>query len=443
MARLARIPRGRWLVAVAALFVGSVGGTAAIIDTPFSAAQDTPVVPLCDGSAQPTVIIICQRPGSDSWATIAARYGLTAQQLAQQNGQNTTSPTLTPGRILLIVRTNTPTTTTTVAPATTLPPSTSTSTTLPPTTTTTTVAPTTTTTTTSTTSTTTVTSTTTTTTTTPPGGSFVEIFTDDEAWRGRWDLDVHHRDDVNGGSNIDTAKTFRGDHDMTCAGADTQRSVNAAPDRSQHFYRCGTENGVGSAHVMTVMGDVDGYSTLSMAPVQVFPTIHRVCWDQNVTDLGGRGWTEVVIVPAAKIDDGDLTHVNPEFVSVDEFTKQHDATTWGIMVQPNYFGLRVFPNGGSEQRDDGFGNDPQGFQSRAIRRQHCLTANANNTITVTVDQGSNGIYSRVFPGHFPTNARVIFEQHAYTPDKDGEACRTTGTLTGCRYTWHWDNVTIT
>jgi len=401
-----------------------------------AAATATTVTLTQSGDALPVVSAV-EQPGTihyqvisgDSWIGIASRYNLTGNDLARQN-LRTVSFGLQPGMILHVVP-GVPTTTTTVAPTTTAVAST---TTLPATTTTST---------TSTTTTTTVASTTTTTTTTPPGGSFVEIFTDDEAWRGRWDLDVHHRDDVNGGSNIDTAKTFRGDHDMTCAGADTQRSVNAAPDRSQHFYRCGTENGVGSAHVMTVMGDVDGYSTLSMAPVQVFPTIHRVCWDQNVTDLGGRGWTEVVIVPAAKIDDGDLTHVNPEFVSVDEFTKQHDATTWGIMVQPNYFGLRVFPNGGSEQRDDGFGNDPQGFQSRAIRRQHCLTANANNTITVTVDQGSNGIYSRVFPGHFPTNARVIFEQHAYTPDKDGEACRTTGTLTGCRYTWHWDNVTIT
>jgi hypothetical protein len=242
-------------------------------------------------------------------------------------------------------------------------------------------------------------------------------------------LDVHHRADLAGGQ-VDIGKTWRGDHDMACGEADSIRTLNAAPDRSQHFYRCGTENGVGSAHVMTSMGDVDGYSTLSMSPFQVFPVVHRVCWDQSVTDAGGRAWTEALVVPATKIDDGDLTHVNPEFVAVAEFTKQHDATTWGVMIMPNYFGLRVFANATTEQADDGFGNDSQGFQSRAIRRQHCLIANPNNTITMTVDQGTGGVYSHTFSGHFPTNARVIFEQHAYTPDKDGEACRTTGTLTG-------------
>ena len=120
--------------------------------------------------------------------------------------------------------------------------------------------------------------------------------------------------------------------------------INAGGDRSQHFWVC-SPPGVGNAHVMTSMGDVDGYSTLSMAPKQTFPAVHRVCWDQNVTDHGGRQWTEVLIVPASKIADGDLTHVNPEFVGVDESTKQHDATTWGIMVHGQYWGLNVFANG--------------------------------------------------------------------------------------------------
>ena len=49
----------------------------------------------------------------------------------------------------------------------------------------------------------------------------------------------------------------------------------------------------------------------------------KVCWDQNVADLGGHAWTEVLDRPrAAKIADGDLTHVNPSFVSVDNKTKQ-------------------------------------------------------------------------------------------------------------------------
>lgn len=44
--------------------------------------------------------------------------------------------------------------------------------------------------------------------------------------------------------------------------------------------------------------------------------------------------------------------------------------------------------------------------------------------------------NRIFVGE------VIFEDHNYTPDKDGEACRPRGELTGCRYSWHWDTIIV-
>ena len=324
-----------------------------------------------------------------------------------------------------------PTTTSTQPPTTTTPPP---STTAP----TTTAAPTTTTTRPPTT-----TAAPTTTTTQPPAGAFVETFADGEAWRNRWDLDVHHRADADTPPNPVSSRTWNADHAHNCEGPDLFRTLDAQGDRSQHFYRCAPFGEANAAHVMTSMGDVDGYSTLSMAPLRVFPTIRRVCWDQNVTDAGGRAWTEVLIVPASKIADGDLTHVNPSFVSVDNKTKQHTSQTWGIMVHGQYWGLNVFANGsGASDSSYQAGRDQAGRESRAIRRQHCLTDNGNGTVTVRIDQGASGFYQRNFAGHFPPNARVILEQHAYTPDKDGEACRPRGILTGCRYTWHWDNITV-
>jgi hypothetical protein len=113
------------------------------------------------------------------------------------------------------------------------------------------------------------------------------------------------------------------------------------------------------------------------------------------------------------------------------------------MVHGQYWGLNVFANG-SRQVDSSFqqGRDQAARESRAIRRQHCLTDNRNGTVTILINQGADGFYQRTFTGRFPSNARVILEQHAYTPDKDGEACRTRGVLTGCRYTYHWDNITV-
>jgi len=192
------------------------------------------------------------------------------------------------------------------------------------------------------------------------------------------------------------------------------------------------------------MGDIDGYSVLSFAPKQTIGVVNRVCWDQNVTESGGRQWTEVVVVPAANVSSGDLTHVNPEFVGVDNTTNRHTSETVGVMVHGQYWGLNVFTNG-NRYVNAGYqwDRDIQGQESRGIRRQHCITENsAGNLVTVSIDQGVNGTFVQTFPGHFPDNARVIFEQHSYTPSKDGEDCRQVGSLTGCRTTWHWDNITI-
>ena len=86
-------------------------------------------------------------------------------------------------------------------------------------------------------------------------------------------------------------------------------------------------------------------------------------------------------------------------------------------------------------RDPFYGRgDPEGLNSSAIRRQHCVTDLENGQLRLTIDQGGSE-YRRDFPGYFPPNARVVFEDHNYNPDKDGNANN--------RYTWHWDNLTIT
>ncbi|MEP1125079.1 MAG: hypothetical protein ABJH68_14440, partial [Ilumatobacter sp.] len=66
-------------------------------------------------------------------------------------------------------------------------------------------------------------------------------------------------------------------------------------------------------------------------------------------------------------------------------------------------------------------------------RQHCITDLGNGTIEVRIDQGTS-TYVRQVPGTFPRNARVIFEDHNYTPDKDND--------TNGHHTWHWDNLIV-
>ena len=53
------------------------------------------------------------------------------------------------------------------------------------------------------------------------------------------------------------------------------------------FWHCAPA-GADSGHVMTAMGDIDGYTILSFARMSSSRDFSRVCWDVNLTDLGGR-----------------------------------------------------------------------------------------------------------------------------------------------------------
>ena len=49
------------------------------------------------------------------------------------------------------------------------------------------------------------------------------------------------------------------------------------------FYNC-------NDHMMTSMGDVDGYDSSGSHLNQTFTNVRRVCWDVNLTNLGNRQW---------------------------------------------------------------------------------------------------------------------------------------------------------
>ncbi len=263
-------------------------------------------------------------------------------------------------------------------------------------------------------------------------GGFVATFDGNTGFEA-FDTDVHHRNVVlgdEGGHNSEA--TWPGDHDMNCSPPDQTRVVHADHE-DEYFYLC-------RDHMMTSLGDIDGYSIVSFSPKEVFATISRVCWDQNVTwsSLRGRQWTELVVRPADELPaDGRLSHTNASFRSVDDTALAHGPTTVGVMMQgPG--GVGAFYGGVQAWYDDFYFQDEEAFSSKAIRRQHCLTDNKNGTLTLSIDQGAAGIYENSFDGSFPENARVIFEDHKYTPNKidhDGDPPTTS-------YTWHWDNIVV-
>ena len=140
-------------------------------------------------------------------------------------------------------------------------------------------------------------------------------------------VDVHDYTGNSGG-------TWQGDHPVGCSipgDPYTTRTLQWNPNESMAqrvatvFYNC-------NDHMMTSMGDVDGYSVVWFSPNRTFTNIRRVCWDVNLTNLGDRQWWEVAIVPVgepelfADVEAADLPDQGPgtmtvKFNSINETNK--------------------------------------------------------------------------------------------------------------------------
>jgi hypothetical protein len=395
-----------------------VGALSAVAATSAPAAQET----------QPRALWTEQ---GDTWASLAAECAATTTQMRHAN-YLATNASLRIGAWIWCPLAPPATTTTT-------------STTVAPTTTTTTVAPTSTTTTTIE-ATTTVPSTTTTTvapTTLPPAPStdFVETFAGNTGL-DRFKVEVYHRNigqqTLGQAATIwndeaDHGGSWTADHDLACGAPETQRPLSSSRTDfrvDELVYLC-------RDHVMTTMGDVDGYSIVSFSPDQTFTaaTTDRVSWDVNVTDLGGRQWWEVVIVPLSE----------PHLATIDWMASVAQIASYG----PGTIAVANGPTGGNlavttqgvTRNPYGWhgictsvwGSDLEGCAAKHIRRPFTVVDNRDGTISVTfLDQ------TWTYPGSFPDEFRVYFKDHNYTPDKDDKCPG--GVCPG--YTWHWDNIAV-
>jgi hypothetical protein len=276
------------------------------------------------------------------------------------------------------------------------------------------------------------------------GSGFVERF-DGNGGLDRFRVGVYHRNlgsqelgreaDIWGDANSAHGGTWTGDHDLSCGLPDTQRTlestkivdgqtVSADFAVDELVYTC-------RDHLMTTMGDVDNYSIVWFSPRTRFvqSQTKTVSWDVNVTDLGGRQWWEVSIIP-----------VGTEFLATADWladvanigTYHPDA----VVISNGPFGGDVGITVGGQNVYDGwqgmcgdFGLDPEGCESKPTRRTFSVTDNDDGTLTI--DYG--GFHTQTVAGRFPDGFEVYFKDHNYTPDKDGVPIG---------HTWHWDNIEI-
>ncbi len=270
-----------------------------------------------------------------------------------------------------------------------------------------------------------------------PGPGFLEQFTGDTGL-DRFRTGVYHRNlgaqergaapEVWGDGNAMHGGTWTGDHDRNCGPPDTQRTIESSWTGGRADFSLDDLVYTCRDHVMTTMGDVDGYSIVWFSPDTTFSgtAIRTVAWDVNVTDLGGRQWWEVSIVPAGT-----------EFLAtVDWLAGTANIGTYhpeAIVVGNGPFGRDVsIVTGGEDRAERGqrvCDLDPEGCGSKMIRRAFSVTDNRDGTITV--DYGA--MFTQTVAGSLPPSFEVYFKDHNYTPDKDGVPIG---------HTWHWDNVFI-
>jgi hypothetical protein len=287
---------------------------------------------------------------------------------------------------------------------------------------------------------------------TAPAGSllFSEDFSNPQAFYDRFDHQFEG-DPESGKAWGGNVSEWPGDHSMSCGNPnESSRTIKVkAGDTDQAFYPCTPGGDPAKAHVMTSV-NTEGYVIAWFSPKQAFAKVRRVCWDQNIQNLGGGKWTQVLFVTQAEAAKakGVLGFTSPEFAdptgpSTSVGGGAHGVkleggtmTSWSQLGEWNPYAANTV------QRP--FTGDVGVSDDKAPRYQQCIIDNENGTLTA-VRSGPNGTQTSTAKGEIPNEPiRVVFEDDNYNPDKHNNANATDGIArnSGLGYTWHWDNIQI-
>lgn len=245
-------------------------------------------------------------------------------------------------------------------------------------------------------------------------------------------------------------ESWPGDHaaGAPCGAPTTSRTVHwpdppgdeftKTTDAGEAAYWC-APGGAGTGHLMTAF-KTGGYAHLDFSPKQMFTDVRKVCWDQNVTNLGNRKWTQLTIVPKAldDINTPRLDYTHPGF-------RIGGPAFWGLSLENDGFmfsttqgNAQVF-TGEDRIFDEGWQNDTS-VSDKAKRVTTCLTDLRNGSIEVSQERWDDSVDVIELTGAFPAGpVRVIWQDVSYNPDKAvGESPPTVSNS----YTWHWDNLFV-
>ncbi len=221
----------------------------------------------------------------------------------------------------------------------------------------------------------------------------------------------------------------------TCGAADTSRDIHMDNPEEQ-LYWCDPDGpgGPSSGHVMTAT-PFTGYGILSISPRRSFTNVQRVCWDQNLTMLGGRRWTQMVVVPEGTYQSNwpRLDYASPGFgpdSDVGHFNL--DSPAGGVTLKVFMGHMFWYPDHGTEEDAGAVGAAIHSNADKATRYTHCIEDLNNGSVRITQERPGGGVNSEIRPGGLPDGqVRVLFQDDRYDT-----------TLGDSPITWHWDNIEI-
>ncbi len=258
--------------------------------------------------------------------------------------------------------------------------------------------------------------------------AFSERF--DHAWSGEWNFGSMFRADRN---------DWHADHGMMCENPNTShRTIHLTSQEQANeaaFYYCMPEGNPDKGHVMTSV-NTEGFVTVWFSPKQTFHNVSKVCWDQNITDLGGGKWTIVNFLTAAEYaGKTDLGYTSPDFPKSGGPSSPQGPAANGVRLSRG--SMNSYTNGQ-------FYGGARGVtvSDKAARYKHCVVDNGNGTLTTTIAQPNGRTVSQKVPGSIPRGEiRVQFADDSYNPDKHFDA-KGVASNSSNLYTWHWDNIQI-